>query len=47
MANTYCLLNPHIEGDFQTKIKADNSTKAAKTFYKNLSQQFNNNIHKF
>ena len=47
MANTYCLLNPHIEGDFQTKIKADNSTKAAKTFYKNLSQHFNNNIPKF
>jgi len=47
MANTYCLLNPHIDGEFQSKIKADNSTKAAKTFYKNLSQHFNNNIPTF
>lgn len=47
MANTYCLVNPHIEGEFDTKIKSDNSMKAAKTFYKNLSQHFNNNIPKF
>ena len=47
MANKYCLVNPHIEGEFDTNIKSDNSMKAAKAFYKNLSQHFNNNIPKF
>lgn len=47
MANTYCLVNPHIEGNIATKIKSNNSMKAAKTFYKSLSQHFNNNIPKF
>jgi hypothetical protein len=47
MANKYCLVNPHIEGEFDINIKSDNSMKAAKTFYKNLSQHFNNNIPKF
>jgi hypothetical protein len=47
MANTYCLVNPHIEGEIDTKIKSNNSLKAAKVFYKNLSQHFNNNIPKF
>jgi len=47
MANTYCLVNPHIEGEMDTKIKSNNSLKAAKVFYKNLSQHFNNNIPKF
>jgi hypothetical protein len=30
-----------------TEIKSNNSMKAAKDFYKNLSQHFNNNIPKF
>jgi len=47
MANTYCLVNPHIIGTFETTLTADNSVIAAKTFYKNLSQHFNNNIPKF
>ena len=47
MANTYCLVNPYIEGEIDTKIKSNNSLKAAKVFYKNLSQHFNNNIPKF
>ena len=47
MANTYCLVNPHIEGNIETTIKSNNSVKAAKTFYKSLSQHFNNNIPKF
>ena len=47
MSNTYRLVNPHIEGDFKSKMKADNSMVAARSFYKNLSQHFNNNIPKF
>ena len=47
MSNTYRLVNPHIEGDFSSKVKAQNSAVAAKSFYKNLSQHFNNNIPKF
>jgi hypothetical protein len=47
MANTYRLVNPHIEGNIKTTIKSNNSVKAAKTFYKSLSQHFNNNIPKF
>ena len=47
MANTYCLVNPYIEGKMDTEIKSNNSMKAAKDFYKNLSQHFNNNIPKF
>ena len=47
MSNTYRLVNPHIEGEFKGKIKADNSMLAARTFYKSLSQHFNNNIPKF
>ena len=29
MANTYCLVNPHIEGNIKTTIKSNNSVKAA------------------
>ena len=47
MANTYCLVNPHIEGNIATTIKSNNSVKAAKVLYKSLSQHFNNNIPKF
>jgi len=47
MSNTYRLVNPHIEGDFKSNMKANNSMIAARSFYKNLSQHFNNNIPKF
>jgi len=47
MANTYTLVNPHISGSVDTKIKADNSLQAAKKAYKNLAKHFNNNIPKF
>lgn len=47
MSNTYRLVNPYIEGDFKNKLKDTNSINAARKFYKNLSQHFNNNIPKF
>jgi hypothetical protein len=47
MTNSYVLVNPYIKGDFKNTIKADNSTIAAKTFYKNLSEHFNNAVPKF
>ena len=47
MVNTYLLVNPHIEGNFNSKIKAKNSNEAANIFYKNLSQHFNNSVPKF
>lgn len=47
MVNTYRLVNPHIEGSFESKIKAVNSNKAASLFYKNLSEHFNNSIPSF
>lgn len=47
MVNTYVLVNPHIEGDFKSKIKARNSNEAANLFYKSLSEHFNNSVPKF
>jgi hypothetical protein len=47
MVNSYLLVNPHIEGKFDSKIKARNSKEAANIFYKNLSEHFNNSIPKF
>lgn len=47
MPVTYTLVNPQIVGSMKTQIKADNSLKAAKTFYKSLSEHFNNTIPKF
>jgi hypothetical protein len=47
MVNTYVIVNPHIEGDFKSKIKATNSLDAANIFYKNLSEHFNNSVPKF
>ncbi len=47
MTNTYVLVNPHIQGEFKNTIKAENSTIAAKIFYKNLSEHFNNAVPKF
>ena len=47
MTNSYVLVNPCIKGDFKSSIKADNSTIAAKLFYKNLSEHFNNAVPRF
>jgi len=47
MSNSYTLVNPFIQGDFKSTIKAKNSILAAKSFYKNLSEHFNNSIPKF
>ncbi len=47
MVNSYVLVNPHIEGNFQSKIKARNSGEAANMFYKALSEHFNNSVPKF
>ncbi len=47
MVNTYRLVNPHIEGQFNSNIKAKNSLEAGNIFYKNLSEHFNNSVHKF
>jgi hypothetical protein len=47
MANTYVLVNPHISGSVDSKIKANNSLQAAKKAYKSVSKHFNNNVPKF
>ena len=47
MSNTYQLVNPYIKGEFKTKLKTKNSVEAAKRFYKNLSEHFNNNVPRY
>ena len=47
MGNKYKLVNPYIKGEFKTKLDAKNSVEAAKKFYNNLSEHFNNNVPKF
>jgi hypothetical protein len=47
MSNKYKLVNPYIKGEFESKIDAKNSVEAAKIFYKNLSEHFNNSVPKF
>ena len=47
MVNSYVLVNPHIEGAFARKIKAENSRDASNTFYKSLSEHFNNSVPSF
>ena len=47
MSNTYVLVNPHIQGDFKSTITAKNSVEAGKSFYKGLSEHFNNAVPKF
>jgi hypothetical protein len=47
MATKYTLLNPTILGDFKSQITAKNSTQAARIFYKNLSEHFNNVVPQF
>lgn len=47
MVNSYVLINPVIKGSFKSMIKSNNSQEAAKTFYNNMSEHFNNNLPKF
>jgi hypothetical protein len=47
MVNTYNLINPHIEGLFDKKIKAKNSKEAATMFYSQLGEHINNSIPSF
>ena len=47
MSNKYKLVNPYIKGDFETTLDARNSIEAAREFYKNLSEHFNNNVPRF
>lgn len=47
MSNSYKLVNPYIKGEFQSKIKSNNSLTAAKKLYGSLSEHFNNNVPKF
>ena len=47
MVNSYVLINPVIKGSFKSMIKSNNSHEAAKTFYNNMSEHFNNNLPKF
>lgn len=47
MSNTYRLVNPYIQGEMSTNLKSKNSLSAGRTFYKNLSEHFNNSIPSF
>jgi hypothetical protein len=47
MANIYNLVNPYIEGKLNKSYKSDNSAKAAKFFYKELSEKFSNTLPTF
>ena len=41
------LVNPYTEGSVSKVFKADNSLKAAKMAYDNISKYFNNSVHNF
>lgn len=47
MPNTYVLRNPFLQGTIDTKIKAQNANAAAKEFYSNISEHFNNSVPSF
>jgi hypothetical protein len=47
MPTTYNLLNPTILGEFKNQVEASTSNEAAKIFYTNLSQHFNNAVPSF
>ena len=47
MVNSYVLVNPHIEGQFETTVKANNSEEAAQKLYRELSEHFSNSIPSF
>jgi len=44
---SYILVNPQIQGTFDTKFKSHSSEDAAKMAYETLSKYFSNNIPKF
>ena len=43
----YMLVNPYVEGNISKVFKAENSLKAAKMTYENLSKYFNNSVKNF
>lgn len=45
--NSYRLINPSIEGNFNSVIKAKNSFSAGKKIYKELSKYFTNHVEDF
>lgn len=45
--NTYRLINPHIEGTFETVVAAKNSFRAGKKMYENLSALFTNHVQDY
>ena len=45
--NAYRLINPYIEGSFDTVVKARNSFSAGKKLYKNISTYFTNPVDNF
>lgn len=45
--NTYRLINPHIEGSFETVVAAKNSFRAGKKMYENLSSLFTNPVEDY
>lgn len=45
--NTYRLINPKIEGSFDTTVSAKNSFRAGKKMYSNLSTLFTNHVQSF
>jgi hypothetical protein len=47
MLHNYVLVNPYIQGELNTTIKAKNSIDAAKELYNGLSEHFNNAVPKF
>uniref|UniRef100_A0A6C0EEL8 WGR domain-containing protein n=1 Tax=viral metagenome TaxID=1070528 RepID=A0A6C0EEL8_9ZZZZ len=47
MVNSYQLVNPSIEGNFKSNIKAQNSNEAANLFYNKLAEHFNNSVPEF
>ena len=47
MVNSYKLVNPHIEGEFNLIKKAKNSQAAANIFYNELAEHFNNSVRQF
>lgn len=47
MVNKYHLVNPHIDGDFESTANAKNSNEAANKLYSKLSEHFNNSVPVF
>ena len=47
MVNSYTLVNPYIQGNFKSEIKAQNSHEAANNFYEEISKYFNNSVPEF